>query len=103
MCWSATKKTCSLVLGVQDRRLLPVQNWIPAAFFGMIDKVVEKFPSVKVVATTLREVHSTNRHSWGAVAWMDGKTLLLHPPASWMCMTGSVAGMDLLPAFFTVC
>jgi hypothetical protein len=26
------------------------------------------------VATTLREVHSTNRHSWGAVAWIDGKT-----------------------------
>jgi 2-dehydro-3-deoxygluconokinase len=26
------------------------------------------------VATTLREVHSTNRHSWSAVAWMGGKT-----------------------------
>jgi len=26
------------------------------------------------VATTLREVHSTSRHSWGAVAWIDGKT-----------------------------
>jgi len=26
------------------------------------------------VATTLREVHSTNRHSWGAVAWIGGKT-----------------------------
>ena len=46
----------------------------PSAFFGMIDKVVGKFPQVKVVATTLREVHSTNRHSWGAVAWIDGKT-----------------------------
>jgi 2-dehydro-3-deoxygluconokinase len=29
---------------------------------------------VKIVATTLREVHSTNRHSWSAVAWIDGKT-----------------------------
>ena len=27
-----------------------------------------------MVATTLREVHSTNRHSWGAVAWIDGQT-----------------------------
>jgi 2-dehydro-3-deoxygluconokinase len=27
-----------------------------------------------VVATTLREVHSTNRHSWSAVAWIDGQT-----------------------------
>ncbi len=48
----------------------------PGAFFGMIDRVVKKFPQVKVVATTLREVHSTNRHSWGAVAWIDGKTYL---------------------------
>ncbi len=46
----------------------------PGAFFGMIGKVTEKFPNVKVVATTLREVHSTNRHSWSAVAWIDGKT-----------------------------
>jgi 2-dehydro-3-deoxygluconokinase len=43
-----------------------------SAFFGMIDKVVDKFPQVKVVATTLREVHSTSRHSWGAVAWING-------------------------------
>ena len=46
----------------------------PSIFFGMIDRVVEKHPQVRVVATTLREVHSTNRHSWGAVAWIDGKT-----------------------------
>jgi 2-dehydro-3-deoxygluconokinase len=29
---------------------------------------------VKVVATTLREVHTTNRHTWSAVAWIDGQT-----------------------------
>ncbi len=46
----------------------------PGAFFGMIDKVIAKHPQVKVVATTLREVHSTNHHSWSAVAWIDGKT-----------------------------
>ncbi len=45
----------------------------PAAFLGMIDEVVRKFPQVRVVATTLREVHSTNRHSWGAVAWINGQ------------------------------
>ena len=48
----------------------------PSTFFGMIGKVVEKFPNVKIVATTLREVHSTNHHSWGAVAWVDGKTFV---------------------------
>jgi 2-dehydro-3-deoxygluconokinase len=46
----------------------------PGAFISMMDNVRKKHPQVKVVATTLREVHSTNRHSWGAVAWMDGKT-----------------------------
>ena len=40
----------------------------------MIDNVRERYPQIKVVATTLREVHSTNRHTWGAVAWIDGKT-----------------------------
>ncbi|MGD0590417.1 MAG: sugar kinase [Bacteroidota bacterium] len=46
----------------------------PTAFFKMIEAVVKKYPNVKAVATTLREVHSTNRHSWAAVAWVDGKT-----------------------------
>jgi len=46
----------------------------PSVFFGMIDAVAKAYPKVKVIATTLREVHSTNRHSWGAVAWMDGQT-----------------------------
>ncbi len=48
----------------------------PTAFFGMIDKVVKKHPNVKAVATTLREVQSTNRHGWAAVAWVDGKTYI---------------------------
>lgn len=43
------------------------------AFFKMIDRVVEQFPNIKLVATTLREVHSTNRHEWGVVVWLNGK------------------------------
>jgi 2-dehydro-3-deoxygluconokinase len=46
----------------------------PSAFFGMMDSVTKKHPHVKIVATTLREVHSTNRHSWSAVAWINGQT-----------------------------
>src|SRR5439155_2833016 len=45
----------------------------PDTFFLMIDRVVEQFPNVKLVATTLREVHSTNRHDWAAVLWLDGR------------------------------
>jgi 2-dehydro-3-deoxygluconokinase len=44
----------------------------PEAFFEIIGQVVEKHSNVKLVATTLREVHSTNRHSWAAVLWLDG-------------------------------
>ena len=44
------------------------------AFFGMMDQVAKELPNVRVVATTLREVHSTNRHDWSAVAWINGKT-----------------------------
>ncbi|MGQ9841508.1 MAG: PfkB family carbohydrate kinase [Anaerolineae bacterium] len=46
----------------------------PGVFIGMIDRVVAMYPQVKVVATTLREVYSTNRHRWSAVAWINGKT-----------------------------
>jgi 2-dehydro-3-deoxygluconokinase len=45
----------------------------PGVFFQMIERTVGQFPNVKAVATTLREVHSTNRHDWAAVLWLDGK------------------------------
>lgn len=46
----------------------------PANFLEMIEKVVKKYPNIKIVATTLREVHSTNRHSWAAVLWINGES-----------------------------
>jgi 2-dehydro-3-deoxygluconokinase len=61
-------------LGIPGPELAAKSKLDPSAFFGMIDQVVKQYPQVKVVATTLREVHSTNHHSWGAVAWIDGKT-----------------------------
>jgi 2-dehydro-3-deoxygluconokinase len=45
----------------------------PRVFFEMIDRIVQKFPNIKMVATTLREVHTTNRHEWAAVLWLNGK------------------------------
>jgi 2-dehydro-3-deoxygluconokinase len=61
-------------LGIPGPEVEKKSKLDPAVFFGMIDSVVKKYPNVKIVATTLREVHSTNHHSWGAVAWVDGKT-----------------------------
>jgi 2-dehydro-3-deoxygluconokinase len=61
-------------LGIPGPEVAAKSKLDPTVFFGMIDQVVKKHPKVKIVATTLREVHSTNRHSWSAVAWVDGKT-----------------------------
>jgi 2-dehydro-3-deoxygluconokinase len=61
-------------LGVKGPEVESESKLDPSAFFGMIDKVLEKYPHVKGVATTLREVHTTNRHSWSAVTWLNGKT-----------------------------
>jgi 2-dehydro-3-deoxygluconokinase len=63
-------------LGIPGPEVAAKSKLDPSTFIGMIDRVVQKHPQVKIVATTLREVHSTNRHSWGAVAWIDGKTYM---------------------------
>ena len=61
-------------LGIPGPEVAAKSKLDPSVFFGMIDKVTSKYPQVKIVATTLREVHSTNHHSWSAVAWINGKT-----------------------------
>lgn len=61
-------------LGIQGPEVATASKLDPSTFFGMIDEVIEKHPGVKIVATTLRDVHSTSRHQWSAVAWIDGNT-----------------------------
>jgi 2-dehydro-3-deoxygluconokinase len=61
-------------LGIPGPEVAAKSKLDPSTFLKMIDRVVKKHPQVKIVATTLREVHSTNRHSWSAVAWIDGKS-----------------------------
>ncbi len=63
-------------LGISGPEVVAKSALDPKTFFSMIDKVHAKYPKVKIVATTLREVHSTNRHSWSAVAWINGKTFV---------------------------
>ncbi len=60
-------------LGIAGPEVAAKSKLDPGAFFSMIDRVVAKHPKIKVVATTLREVHTTSRHSWGAVAWVNGE------------------------------
>ena len=61
-------------LGLKGQNVELESKLDPSSFLNMIEKVTKDFPNVKAVATTLREVHSANRHSWSAVLWMDGKT-----------------------------
>ncbi len=60
-------------LGLPGQDVQSASKLDPSAFFAIIEQAVKKFPNVKAVATTLREVHSTNRHTWSAVAWVGGK------------------------------
>ena len=43
------------------------------AYKKMVERVVEKFPNIKVVGTTLREVKSGLINNWSAILWHDGK------------------------------
>lgn len=61
-------------LGVQGPKVEVTSKLDPGKFLAMMDQVGSLYPNTKVVATTLREVHSTNHHSWSAVAWMNGRT-----------------------------
>lgn len=61
-------------LGVPGPEVAAKSKLDPSVFFSMIESVVKKYPKVKVVATTLREVRSTNHHGWSAVVWINGKT-----------------------------
>jgi len=50
------------------------------------------------VATTLREVHSTNRHSWSAVAWVNGE--VYNAPVAELDVYDRVGGGDGFAAGF---
>ncbi len=70
----------------------PTSKLDPKVFFGVIGQVREQFPGIKAVATTLREVHSTNRHGWGAVLWIDGQELV--SPTAQLDVLDRIGGGD---------
>ncbi|MBN2356510.1 sugar kinase [candidate division KSB1 bacterium] len=60
-------------LGIKGPEVAAKSKLDADQFFNMIERVVKEFPNIKMVATTLREVHSSNRHDWGAVLWLEGE------------------------------
>ena len=63
-----------------------------AAFATMIESVRSSYPHLKVVATTLRDVVSGNRHRWGAVASINGQ--IYEAPMSDIEVLDRVGGGD---------
>lgn len=47
-----------------------------SSFAAMIDRVAETYPNFRVIATTLRTVHSATVNDWGAIAWSRGTGLV---------------------------
>jgi 2-dehydro-3-deoxygluconokinase len=45
----------------------------PENFQRMIGEVVQSYPSLQVVATTLRNAKTATRNDWGAICWHQGK------------------------------
>jgi 2-dehydro-3-deoxygluconokinase len=85
-------------LGIPGPEVAAKSKLDPSVFFGMIDNVLKKHPKVKVVATTLRDVHSTNRHNWSAVAWINGQTYAA--PTAELDVLDRVGGGDGFAAGF---
>ena len=59
---------------------------------------MKRFPKTKFVATTLREVHNTNAHSWSAVAWVNGQAV--QAPTAELKVLDRVGGGDGFAAGF---
>jgi len=79
-------------LGIAGPEVAAASKLDPSAFIGMMGNVVKKHPHIRIVATTLREVHSTSRHSWSAVAWVNGK--VHHAPTTELDVHDRVGGGD---------
>jgi 2-dehydro-3-deoxygluconokinase len=79
-------------LGIPGPDVVSKSTLDPDTFFLMIDRVVQQFPNIKLVGTTLREVHSTNRHDWAAVLWLNGQRYV--SPTCHMDVLDRIGGGD---------
>jgi 2-dehydro-3-deoxygluconokinase len=64
----------TVCLGLEVKGLdAEISNVQVEAFLDMIRRAVSVYPNFKVIATTLRTVHSATRNDWGAICWAGGK------------------------------
>lgn len=79
-------------LGLEGQDVQSQSKLDPQSFFKMIDQVRARHPHVKLVATTLREVHATNRHDWAAVLHLDGQNYV--SPTAHLDVIDRIGGGD---------
>jgi 2-dehydro-3-deoxygluconokinase len=87
-----------LGLGIHGPETAAKSKLDPNAFLSLMGNVKQKYPQMRIVATTLREVHSTNRHTWSAVAWVNGKAFVA--PTCELDVLDRVGGGDGFAAGF---
>ena len=66
----------------------------PASFEAMLGDVKAAFANLRVVATTLREVHTASDNDWGAVAWSRESGFVLAMPRPHLAILDRVGGGD---------
>ncbi len=85
-------------LGIPGPEVAAKSKLDPSAFLAMMDSVRKQHPQIKIVATTMREVRSTNSHNWSAVAWVNGRAFTA--PACELDVYDRVGGGDGFAAGF---
>jgi 2-dehydro-3-deoxygluconokinase len=62
------------------------------SYESTLRKVAEKFPNLKLIATTLRTARTATQNDWGAIAWYDRK--IVHVPQRPIEILDRVGGGD---------
>ena len=63
-------------LGISGPDLRAEGSVDPSGFVALMGRVRERYPTLAVMATTLRDVRSANRHLWSAVASVGGEVMV---------------------------
>ena len=63
-----------------------------ASYEAMLHRVVDLYPNLKLVATTLRTAHTATKNDWGAIALSEGRTI--HVPQRPLEILDRVGGGD---------
>jgi 2-dehydro-3-deoxygluconokinase len=83
----------SAMLGVKIKGVSEDFNELPIAGYSeMLREVAKLYPNLKLVASTLRSVHTASNNAWGAIALYEDQ--IVHVPQSDLDILDRVGGGD---------